>query len=235
MVKGEGTVQLTLGEKLKDLRNQKGLTTIQVCDEILKRYNYNLSNGKYNEMEGDAKKDFGHKTFIYLADFFEVSVDYLLGISNIPSPNIKIKAICKLTGLSEKAVKMLISTTSMSLQQSLDLFEGTTISEIEKEELYNGLGDYPEQLSGCSFILSDFVNMLFNNEELLKTASYFTEANRTAFNGIDEKQKWVETEEGDIIISGPMCRELYISQCVKSFEKIVREALVNAQHNPKNE
>ncbi len=214
--------------RLGQLRNKRKETQEELSEAI------GIDRGTVAKYE-TQKRIPSYEHLVILAKYFNVSTDYLLGRTDIMASDVNVALICEYTGLSENTVKMLISTTSMSLQQSLDLFESTTISESEKEELYDSLGDYPEQLSGCSFIFSDFINMLFNNEELFKTAFYFTEANRTAFNGIDENQDWKETENGDIIISGPMCRELYISQCVKSFEKIVREALGNAQHNPKNE
>lgn len=43
-----------------------------------------------------------------IADFFDVSCDYLLGRTNIKTPNITIQAVHKLTGLSETAISTLI-------------------------------------------------------------------------------------------------------------------------------
>ena len=42
-----------------------------------------------------------------IADFFDVSADYILGISSDPTKNKDIKNICDYTGLSEKAVQKL--------------------------------------------------------------------------------------------------------------------------------
>ena len=42
-----------------------------------------------------------------IADYFDVSADYLLGISNDTTKNEDVKAICDYTGLSEKAVNKL--------------------------------------------------------------------------------------------------------------------------------
>lgn len=94
-------MRLTLGEKLKDLRTERKMTSKQVCNEIEKQYGYSLSVGKYNEMESDVDKDFGYRAFIYLAKFYNVSSDYLLGLSEIKSISPKIQAICKYTGLNE--------------------------------------------------------------------------------------------------------------------------------------
>lgn len=101
-------MKLTLGEKLKDERVKRKLTSKQVCDEIKKRYNYNLSIGKYNEIESDVSKDFGYKAFIYLSKFFEVSTDYLLGLSENPSTDPDIINACLVTGLNLDSVNNLL-------------------------------------------------------------------------------------------------------------------------------
>ncbi|MBQ5319754.1 MAG: hypothetical protein J6K17_11730 [Oscillospiraceae bacterium] len=98
-------MRLTLGEKLKDLRTGKSLTTNQLCSEILKLYGYELSKGKYNEMERDVEKDYGYKAFVYLAKFYGVSVDYLLGLAKEPTTNKDLNFVCEYTGLSKETVE----------------------------------------------------------------------------------------------------------------------------------
>ena len=44
---------------------------------------------------------------IKIADFFEVSTDYLLGRTDIRTSDVKIKQICEMTGLSEKTYQTL--------------------------------------------------------------------------------------------------------------------------------
>lgn len=41
------------------------------------------------------------------AEYFGVSADYLLGLSDTPSANINVRAICDYVGLSEKAIEIL--------------------------------------------------------------------------------------------------------------------------------
>jgi|GEM_PF-6959940 len=50
---------------------------------------------------------------IMLAKFFNVSADYLLGLSTTKSSNIKIVDICKMTGLSEEAISVLVQLKQM--------------------------------------------------------------------------------------------------------------------------
>ena len=48
-----------------------------------------------------------------LANFFEVSVDYLAGNSNIKTNDMNLQAVCAFTGLNEDAVENIINRTSM--------------------------------------------------------------------------------------------------------------------------
>lgn len=48
-----------------------------------------------------------------LAKFFNVSVDYLSGNSNIKTSNMNLQAVCAFTGLNEDAVENIINRTSM--------------------------------------------------------------------------------------------------------------------------
>ena len=44
---------------------------------------------------------------IKIAEFYNVSVDYLLGVTNAPSRDNNIQSVCGFTGLSQKAVLLL--------------------------------------------------------------------------------------------------------------------------------
>lgn len=54
---------------------------------------------------GEAAPDY--ETIIRLADYFQVTTDYLLGVSDIRTPKADLQAVCKYTGLSESAVENL--------------------------------------------------------------------------------------------------------------------------------
>lgn len=102
----------TIGERLKDLRTERHLTSRDVCDQLLENYGFSLSIAKYNEIENDIDKDFGYHSFVYLAKFFGVSVDYLTGVNDVRSPNYKVQAVRKVTGLTQKAICNLIEIYS---------------------------------------------------------------------------------------------------------------------------
>lgn len=47
---------------------------------------------------------------IKISQFFNVSTDYILGLTNIASTDAELKSVCEYTGLSEKVIKKLHKT-----------------------------------------------------------------------------------------------------------------------------
>ena len=65
-------MELSIQERLKDLRVERGLTLEQLAEKI------HLSKSALGSYEGDNLKDISHYALIELAKFYEVIVDYLL-------------------------------------------------------------------------------------------------------------------------------------------------------------
>ena len=66
---------LTIQERLKDLRVERGLTLEQLAEET------HLSKSALGSYEGDNLKDISHYALIKLAKFYGVTADYLLGLT----------------------------------------------------------------------------------------------------------------------------------------------------------
>ena len=64
---------LTIQERLKDLRVERGLTLEQLAEKT------HLSKSALGSYEGDNLKDISHYAIIKLAKFYGVTADYLLG------------------------------------------------------------------------------------------------------------------------------------------------------------
>lgn len=93
------TVKTTMGEKLKDLRVERGLTTKQLCEMT------QISEAVYNGLENDSPRDTGYSHIVTLAKFFDVPTDYLLGFTESRiTKNIELKEL----GLSDNAVEVLM-------------------------------------------------------------------------------------------------------------------------------
>ena len=70
---------MMIGERLIDLRKDAGLTQKELSEKLF--INYRTYSG-YERDETEASDNFKIK----LAEFYNVSVDYLLGISDTPHP-----------------------------------------------------------------------------------------------------------------------------------------------------
>lgn len=97
-------VKLTRGERFKDARivhNQHGKQTM---DEVAAATG--LQKSLIQALEDDsANRSVGYDKVAKLAAHYHVSADYLLGLSDVVSPNTEIRAMCDSLGLSEKTVK----------------------------------------------------------------------------------------------------------------------------------
>ncbi len=86
------------GVKLSQLRKEKGLKR----EELASFLGCSLAAvGNYEN--GNRSPDFD--TLVKIADYFDVTTDYLLGRTNAKTTNIELKKICDFTGLSVYSVK----------------------------------------------------------------------------------------------------------------------------------
>lgn len=74
-VKFEMNITLTIQEKLKDLRIEKGLTLEQLAEQT------GISKSALGKYESDDYKDISPFNLAAMAKFYSVSLDYLLGLS----------------------------------------------------------------------------------------------------------------------------------------------------------
>ena len=76
----------TFGNRFKLLRNEKKLTQQQLADEINSKYNLTFGKSSISLYENN-KGTPEMATLEKFADYFNVSVDYLMGRSNIKNIN----------------------------------------------------------------------------------------------------------------------------------------------------
>ena len=67
--------KLSIQEKLKDLRIEKGLSLQELAEQT------GISRASLGNYETDDYKEITHKSILILADFYGVSCDYLLGMT----------------------------------------------------------------------------------------------------------------------------------------------------------
>ncbi len=72
---------LTLGQKLKLLREEKDMKQAEVVREINRRYERNISEGKYSKWERDLEVPRIWPDIVAVLRFHRVSADYLLDLT----------------------------------------------------------------------------------------------------------------------------------------------------------
>lgn len=107
---------IKMGERLKRLRKTRGLSHERLQAAILEKYGEKISKDSlinYEVVDENHTKRFKNNGMRveYLrcfSDFYHVSADYLLGLSDIESVDTTTRDICEKTGLSEHTVSRLM-------------------------------------------------------------------------------------------------------------------------------
>lgn len=105
-------MHLTIGERVKDLRQKQKLTLKELSEAIQAKTGQHIAVSTLSDLEayGDSykpNKEPRLSTLKAITDYFEISLDYLAGISEVKSPKIKLQAVHKMLGLSEAGIMRL--------------------------------------------------------------------------------------------------------------------------------
>ena len=106
---------LVMAQRLKDLRTQKGLSHESLRKALMDKYEIDISVDSLKNYEVTkvphvkAYKNEGMRVEYLrcLADFYGVSADYLIGLSDYRTTDKDMAAVCDFTGLSEASVSTL--------------------------------------------------------------------------------------------------------------------------------
>ena len=91
-------IKLTIPERLKDLRTERGLTLEQLSEAT------GISRAALGKYETDDFKDISPFSIAALAKFYGVSADYLMGLTEIKNhPNTELDAL----NLGDDAIEVL--------------------------------------------------------------------------------------------------------------------------------
>lgn len=73
------------GKKLKDLRNSKDLTMDALIEQLNKNYNLNITKSMMSRWENNLSEP-SNKFIAAYAKFFNIDLNYLVGITDIKAP-----------------------------------------------------------------------------------------------------------------------------------------------------
>ena len=74
-----------LGKRLKELREQKEMTMEMVVEDMKHKYNIEISKGHLSRWENGKNYPSLHLA-AYLCAFYDVSLDYLIGNTDVKTP-----------------------------------------------------------------------------------------------------------------------------------------------------
>lgn len=119
-------------------------------------------NYKTIDSHENGRRPMSHETLVKYADFFDVSTDYLLGRTNVKSPDAEIQGICNRLGLSENAV---IAICKMRETEVEDYKQSTYNSRCVLDQFLcsEHLADFIRALGDClrwSFYPTDFERLI---------------------------------------------------------------------------
>lgn len=137
-----------IAQRIKKLRKSKKLSHQKLAEELRKKYNITISKDSLIQYEVDTEhhskwdklKGMNIEYLYYLADFFNVSVDYILGITDNPTTDKTLDFICNYTGLSQSAVntlRQLNTTKCKTISQIIESNEFLNIVHIIISAQYN--------------------------------------------------------------------------------------------------
>lgn len=113
-------VKLSTGERVKDLRNNQNLTLKELSKAIEEKTGQHIAVSTLSDLEAYGNSDKANKeprfsTLKAITEYFEISLDYLAGISDVKSPNIRLQAVHKMLGLSEESILKLQEANAASM------------------------------------------------------------------------------------------------------------------------
>lgn len=130
-------LSMALAQRLKELRKSKGLTYAGLSEALKTEYGIHISKESLSNYEvstaiphskSGKNEGMNVKYLRCLADFYGVSTDYLLGRSEVQSPDVTIQGVVDYTGLSENAVGKL---HSLAEDDILSIFPGANAHRLE--------------------------------------------------------------------------------------------------------
>lgn len=116
-------------------------------------------------VNGDSEP--GYETLAKIADFFSVSTDYLLGISNIKTPDTTAQAVIEYTGLSEDNISTLHRMRKAAVNEPVETEKDGIVSLNAGEPYLDFLNDILDAVyAGKETFVRDYILLCYYAEWL---------------------------------------------------------------------
>ena len=94
-------VKLTMGERIEDLMKKKDVNSVTLSAET------GVSKATISDIINGVSKGYDYRHFVKIASYFNVSTDYLFGLTDNTTTDKDLRFVCDYTGLNEEAVESL--------------------------------------------------------------------------------------------------------------------------------
>lgn len=149
--------KLTMGERFKDARIVHNRNGKQSTDAVMKAVG--ISKSTLSDIEND-KRDPGAETIYTLARHYGVSTDFLLGLSDIKTPETTAQAVIEYTGLSEANVQTLHAMSKKIFDKGISKIDGDTVTFDGNKPFIDCLNDLLEAMyNDRDFLMNHYIRL----------------------------------------------------------------------------
>ena len=151
---------LTIAERIEDLiqdkktNKNKKINLRLIADEINDQTNISISISTLSKLmdPDNTEHRFDYHFFMALAQYFDVSVDYLLGLTETKETKADVKQICNTTGLDSESVNTLIQINANRQLYILDDTDDSNAKDLTCQLFYQFLAQLIENANTESVI-----------------------------------------------------------------------------------
>lgn len=220
------------GKRIIDLREKSGLSQEEICSK-LGVTQQTLS--RYEKGQRQASLDF----VVSASKYFNVSTDYLLGITDVKSKNKDIQYIHEYTGLNENSISTLGFFNSIPFQSKFYYFDEIDTINLLLGQEYNtyhiDYGLYDVLADGSNNILkiiTNIINLKYikSNKLIIDESGEIEKYNPIEHDGFHSKIMSINTDE---LLDNLLFDKL--KQSIVELRKTLKESDENAHNNPTKE
>lgn len=188
-------ISFSIGKRLRELRKEHGLSHADLAKRLSEKYDVSISRDSLmayeisDENHSKAKNlpNLGMRVeYLYvLADFYGVSMDYLLGITDVKSRDCTVKEVCEYTGLFEENVKWLHELPDTVRGASYKILEALNILMLHQEPFEAALIFASNAINASLLCIEEFETEELTGTDYLNAEKIIFAANKIPIDAED--------------------------------------------------